>query len=189
MNKNQIINAAKSLNESKLSSIKVKVVAIKEEDLKELFMSACEAVPEDKEEHLPDVVTNTYNTLRDEMEASEKHSEEETKPEPIREEEQIIKEKTQPKKSKETKTPFEGFKEKILKGKDSSFSNYINSLLLKDPPMTFDQIFIKVKEMSDKKSLKNYKNKGELTQHINYLKKKGYKFSETDKGIQLTGID
>jgi len=55
--------------------------------------------------------------------------------------------------------------------------------------MTFDQIFIKVKEMSDKKSLKNYKNKGELTQHINYLKKKGYKFSETDKGIQLTGID
>ncbi|MFA5355243.1 MAG: hypothetical protein WC302_00695 [Candidatus Paceibacterota bacterium] len=70
--KEELLAAAKALNETGLSTIKVKTVAIKEEDLKILFIKACEAVPEDKEDQLPDdPICNVYNGLIAEGEAAE----------------------------------------------------------------------------------------------------------------------
>jgi hypothetical protein len=70
MDKARIIEAAVALNESKLSPVNVKTVAIKQEDLKELFYKACEAVPPEKEKSLPKLVGDVYNELVAEDEAT-----------------------------------------------------------------------------------------------------------------------
>ena len=197
MKKERLIEAAKALNETKLSTVKVKIVAIKESDLKELFMSACEKVSVEDEDKLPPIVTEVYNEL-----GAETNTKQETKDEKgeVLQEEKPVEETTKPKEVK-TKVepkpkaekvvlkPFEKFVEKVFKEKDKTISSFLTSLLLSEPPLTLEQIFSEVKKMSDEKGLKNYKTMGDVTQHITYLKKKGYKFSEEEKGpIAIIGL-
>jgi len=78
MEKAKVLEAAKILNaatytdengeEKLLLTTKIKVVAIKEQDLAEMFMSACESIPESLEDHIPDVVCEIYNALVEEQE-------------------------------------------------------------------------------------------------------------------------
>lgn len=68
MEKKKIEEAAKALNASGLAAFKVKTVAIKEDALKEQFMSAVESVSQENEGNLPEIVGTTYNTLVDEEE-------------------------------------------------------------------------------------------------------------------------
>jgi outer membrane biosynthesis protein TonB len=71
MEKGDIINAAKELNNSGLASIKVKVVAINDADLTSMFMRACESVKTEDEDKLPKVVSETYNLLADALAAED----------------------------------------------------------------------------------------------------------------------
>ncbi len=80
MEKQKVLDAVKALNgivyeddekdaSVPLIKIKIKTVAVNDEDLIVAFMQACESIPEENEQHLPDAIADVYNALRNEREA------------------------------------------------------------------------------------------------------------------------
>jgi hypothetical protein len=67
MERSKVLEAARGLNESGLAKVKVKVVAVKMEELVSDFMSALETVPIEDDERIPDAVAKVYNALVDEQ--------------------------------------------------------------------------------------------------------------------------
>lgn len=80
MEKEKLINAAKSLNAtvyndeekdqmSQLITKNIKINGVKIEELTIAFMEACNSIPEELEQFIPDEVSDVYNAIGDEMEA------------------------------------------------------------------------------------------------------------------------
>jgi hypothetical protein len=133
--KERVVEAAKLLNtamyeedgeEIPLLGKKIKTVAVKEDDLKKVFMEAIESLPEGTDDEpspqeaaLPDLVAEVYNELVDEFEGKDGGE-----PEPEPEPEPEVKEKQKVKTSKEEKSsPKKGPRA----GKDK-YGNVIGSM-------------------------------------------------------------
>jgi hypothetical protein len=54
------------------AAAKIKVVAVKEEDLRKAFIAACNTIPGELEQYLPDAIAAVYNTLGEEAKAAGK---------------------------------------------------------------------------------------------------------------------
>lgn len=186
MDRQRIIKAAKVLNETKLSKIKVKTVGLKQEDLQELFMVACEAVPEEEEGKLPQEVMDTYNDLRFETDSELGAPEEELKEE--KKEPEMPKEEAPKVSSPEKEETFETIQEKIKQNKDSSVASFITFLLL-ESPKTLEEIYTKVKETPSGKEAKSYGTSNSIKQHISFLIKKGYEITSVNDTFQIVGFN
>lgn len=163
MEKKKLLELAKQLNGlvdddgNALASTKVKVVAVSDDKLKASFLDACESISEEKEELIPDDISEAYNEIiKDDPregqkeEAEEEKVEEETKPTP--------KKKTEAK-GEETKT----------KGKPVASKNVATSSKTKTSA--------KKEGAKDKKATKSkdeYGNMaGSMGEKVNSLLKKG----------------
>ena len=105
MEKKKLLELAKQLNELKdkddnsLAAKKVKTVAVSDDKLKASFLDACESIPEEKEELIPDDISDAYNELikEDPREGGggkeTKEKEEEAKPTPKKKAEKETKKK------------------------------------------------------------------------------------------------
>lgn len=123
MERKTVVSASKALNETGYALFQIDV-KLKGQELFDEFISACETIPADKEDSLPDLVTNTFNELVDgqdsemditdiAMEARKKESEMK------KEEKETVKEpkkETNPVKEKVTK-PVKEKVEKVVKVK------------------------------------------------------------------------
>ena len=80
MEKAKLVEAAKALNAavyedeakddvSSLISQKIKTTAVSDADLQTAFMEACNSIPEELEQFIPDSVSDVYNAIGDEIEA------------------------------------------------------------------------------------------------------------------------
>jgi hypothetical protein len=193
--KEKILEAARALNDSNLSKIKVNLDT-KSEDLREFFMVACEAVPLEQEDNLPEITVDIYNALREEeetnsnilgeqLEQTEKGNEMKKNKEkalevPLKEKKVEVKEPVK-KDSTKVVVDFTNLKNKAEEHKNKTVACLITALLFGEPK-TFEQILEIVKKERTEKS---YSTIGAIRQHIQYLKKKGYVFSETDGKYQI----
>lgn len=113
--KSEVLEAAKELNELKLSDKKIKTTATTVELLKEAFMEAIEAIPEKDEKKIPKKVAKLYNDLVEESEEEVIEESEEVKPKkksnakkaPEEEIEEIIEEGDEEARGKDKKTESE----------------------------------------------------------------------------------
>lgn len=188
MEKQKIIDAAKILNavmvkdddgqEVPLISDKIKIVAVEEESLTLAFMAACESVPEDKEELIPDEVSDVYNAIAKEIE--KKASEPATAAAPATTKEK--KEKKE-KPAGETKTKRQPPKrEKDAWGNAvGTMSEVINAMLAKGAKK--DDIAASLQEKFGKNEAAA---KGKVDGHIRFLKSKGFVVSEKEGVFTLT---
>lgn len=80
MTTQELKDAVKALNESGLIEKKIKVVAVKTVDLEKAFIDAVKAIPEEKEEEIPDVVVDAYNSIMKEKGETEKVEVQDTNP-------------------------------------------------------------------------------------------------------------
>jgi len=123
MERKTVVSASKALNETGYALFQIDI-KLKGQELFDEFISACETIPADKEDLLPDLVTNTFNALVDgqdgemditdiAMEARKKESEmKKEKKETVKE----PKKETKPVKEKVTK-PVKEKVEKVVKEK------------------------------------------------------------------------
>jgi hypothetical protein len=67
MTTQELKDAAKALNDSGLIKKKIKLVAIKAVDMEKAFVDAVKSIPEEKEDEIPDVVVDAYNSIMKEQ--------------------------------------------------------------------------------------------------------------------------
>lgn len=156
---------------------KVKFVGIKTPDIEQAFIEACNSIPEDREEFVPDVVGIVYNSLVAKREAAGAGAApaEETKPAEVKPK------KEKPKKEKaeggEKKSPF-GDREKDQFGNlVGSMKSAINKMLLEGATKD-DMVKAICKEFSRDKE----HAEGKVSRQMKKLEKAGHAIKE-DGGI------
>jgi hypothetical protein len=181
MEKQKVIEAAKILNEVMVANEegkevplienKIKIVAVKEEALVVAFMKACNSIPEDKEECIPDAVAEVYNAIAKEMENKDK---DDTAPAPAA---------ATKKEKKEKKQKAEGATKRQPPKRDTdawgnavgTMSELINAMLVKGAKK--DDIAASLQEKFGKNDASA---KSKVDGHIRFLKSKGFAVTEKD---------
>lgn len=97
MNKKQIVEAAKLLNQSGFSKIAIKTSGIEDEELKTIFMASFESTDPDDEDKMDKKILETYSELKNEYDSLQNNKQ---TSEPIQEKKiknKTIKKEKQPK--------------------------------------------------------------------------------------------
>jgi hypothetical protein len=63
MTTQELKDAVKALNDSGLIEKKIKIVAVKAVDMEKAFVDAVKSIPEEKEDDIPDIVVDVYNSI------------------------------------------------------------------------------------------------------------------------------